>query len=49
MDTRQILRKMRDDKGSHICFCDGYIMVAVGLEESMVSRAAEYKQVFDEY
>ena len=49
MDTCQRLRMMRDGKGSHICFCDGYIMVAVGMEESMVSGATEYKQVFDEY
>ena len=49
MDTRQRLRIIRDVKGSHICFCDGYIMVAVGLEEIMVGRAAEYMRFFYGY
>ena len=49
MDIRHRCRMTRDIKGSQRCLCDGYIMVAVGLEESMVGGAADYMQVFDEY
>ena len=33
---------MRYGKGIHIYLCEGYIIVAVGLEESMVGGEAEY-------
>ena len=46
MDTRQRCRMMRYGKGIHIYVCEGYIMVAFGLEESMVGEAAEYMHFF---
>ena len=46
MDTRQRYRMMRDGEGRQRCLSDGYIMVAVGLEEIMVGRAAEYMRFF---
>ena len=40
---------VRDVEGRQRCLCDRYIMVPVGLEESMVGGAAEYMRVFEEY
>ena len=49
MDTRHRCRMVRDVEGRQRCLCDEYIMVSVGLEESMVGGAYEYMRVFDEY
>ena len=39
----------RNGEGRQRCLSDGYIMVAVGLEEIMVDGASEYMRVFDKY